>query len=210
LSISNVQSKNAGNYLVTVSNAAGVAASVPAKLVVRASVPYFTVQPASLSMLFGSTATLTSLAAGTQPLHYQWYFQGRALRNQTNTLLSLYGVTTAFAGNYYVMATNSVGRTTSAIAQLTINVPPQPVRPLANQIVQVGGNVTLALSVNGNSPMSYSWQWNGIPFPCTNSVLRITNIEVNSSGYYQVTAVIRMAAPRRSPALVSSPHRRAW
>lgn len=188
LILANVQFVNTGSYQVAVSNAVGVTTSLAARLVVRPSAPCFDIQPASTSVLFDSTATLTSLAAGTQPIRYQWYFHGRPLRNQTNAQLVLSNATPNLAGNYFVTAENIYGKTESVTAQLTVNVPPQPVHPLANQIVEAGRDVALVFSANGSSPMSYSWQFNGIPIIGTNSILNITNIPIEWTGYYQVTA----------------------
>jgi alpha-tubulin suppressor-like RCC1 family protein len=188
LVLANVQFVNTGSYQVTVSNAIGVTTSLAARLVVRPSVPYFNIQPASTSVLFGSTATLTSLAAGTQPIRYQWYFHGSPLRNQTNAKLVVSNATPNLAGDYFVTAENVYGTTKSVTAQLTVNVPPQPVHRLTNQIVEAGSDVTLNFSANGSSPMSYSWQFDDIPIIGTNSILNITNIPIEWTGYYQVTA----------------------
>jgi sugar lactone lactonase YvrE len=188
LILANVQFVNTGSYQVIVSNAIGVTTSLAARLLVRPSAPYFKIQPAPTSVLFGSNAILTSLAAGTQPIRYQWYFHGRPLRNETNAQLVVSKAIPNLAGNYFVTAENVYGISQSDIAQLTVNVPPQPVHRLTNQIVEAGRDVTLNFSANGSSPMSYSWQFNGIPIIGTNSILNITNIPIEWTGYYQVTA----------------------
>jgi len=187
LILTNPQVTDAGSYWAVVLNSLGTANSLVAKLVVRPSAPHFVIQPTSTQALAGATVTLTSQAAGSDWIFYQWYFQDRPLRNQNRPQLVLPAVTPALAGRYHVMAINLFGLATSTKAQLTVNVPPQPLHALANQIVQAGQNVTLDFPVRGDGPLNYSWQWNGLPISWTNAVLVITNIQADMAGYLQVT-----------------------
>ena len=188
LNLTNVQAGNAGTYQVSVANGSGAATSVAAWLTIRATAPYFELQPAATSVLSGATVTLTGQAGGTQPIRYQWYFHGILMRNQTSPTLTIAKAVPAEAGAYTVYAINALGVAKSNPAQLIVEVPPQTVTPPASQIVQAGRNVTLRFSVNGSSPISYTWQCNGIPLPGTNAVLTLTNIAADMTGYYQVTA----------------------
>jgi hypothetical protein len=188
LFLTNVQASNAGSYSAKVSNSTGSTVSKSAKLSVQPRAPYFVIQPASTFVFFGSTLTLSSQALGSQPIYYQWYFQGQPLRNQNRSQLILKNVTAAAAGNYRVVVTNRYGTASSSTVQVTVNVPPQPVRLLTNQIVKVGQNVTLAFAASGDQPISYSWQFNGAPISWTDPVLVLKNIQAAQAGYYQVTA----------------------
>jgi len=188
LVITNVQAGDAGSYVVVVANVAGSVTSKVVLLTVRTAAPSFLAEPASFSVLAGASAILSAVITGSQPLHFQWYFNGRALPNQTNSSLVLPKATPALAGSYYVTVTNAYGRIVSTTAQLIVDVPPQPVRPLTNQVVQAGRNVTLAFPATGSSPISYSWQFNGQTLADTNATLLISNIQTAWSGYYQVTA----------------------
>ena len=140
LSISDVQAAGAGFYSVTVSNSLGKVTSLAAHLIVRPAAPYFVIQPTSTSLLAGSAATLSSQAAGTQPIRYQWHFQGRPLLKQANDQLVLSAVTPGSAGRYYVTAVNAYGAVASMVAQITVDVLPHLARPMASQIVQTGRN----------------------------------------------------------------------
>ena len=187
LILTNVQSANVGDYSVTVSNFSGLATSKNALLSVRPLAPYFDVEPLSTTVLSGSTITLNSHASGSQPIQYQWYLQGHELRNQTRPQLTLSSVSPGMAGSYSVIAKNPYGRAVSSTARLTVNVPPQLVRGLANQIVNAGQNVTLSVVATGAAPLNYSWTFNGSPISWTNSVLNLTNIQSPQAGYYVVT-----------------------
>jgi len=187
LSLTNIQSANAGNYSVTVSNLSGAAKSRIAVLNVKSQTPYFVTQPSSITLLYDSNATLIGQAAGSQPIHYLWYFNGQPLPNQNNQILNLSKVKRTTAGNYYLVAINLYGKATSAVAQVTVDVPPQLVRAVSDQIVKPGQNVTLSEVATGDVPIVYSWTFNGTPISFTGSVLNLTNIQSAQGGYYTVT-----------------------
>jgi hypothetical protein len=81
-------------------------------------------QPTNQTVLIGQSADFIVLAAGTQPLSYQWSFEGAAIPGATNATLSLTNVQSLQAGAYSVGVTNIVGGVTSSNAQLSVNVPP--------------------------------------------------------------------------------------
>ena len=188
LSLATVQSAQGGAYYVVVSGLAGQATSRSATLTVRPVAPHFVVQPVSATLLFGLPLTLSAQASGSLPMQYQWSFQGQPLRNQTGAQLRLPSVTAASAGNYSVVASNPYGRTTSTPAQVTVNIPPQPLRLLKSQVVKAGQKITLAFAASGSGALTYSWQFNGTPITCANPILTLTNIQAPQAGYYQVTA----------------------
>ena len=71
----NVALTNAGLYDVIVSNSGGAATSAPAVLVVRAPAE-FTTLPAQQVVDPGGTAAFNVTATGSDPLNYQWSFNG--------------------------------------------------------------------------------------------------------------------------------------
>lgn len=84
------------------------------------SAPVIVMQPADVTALAGSTATLKVGAEGTSPLSYQWSKASVALPKQTNANLTLGSVTTNDAGSYTVTISNRLGSVTSNPAQLTV------------------------------------------------------------------------------------------
>lgn len=186
--VTNAQTSRAGTYHVIVSNFKGSTTSKTAKLKVLPSPPAFVAQPESVTLVYGSKWVLSSQALGSEPMRYQWHFKGRPLQSKIGMQLTLPSVTSASAGDYYVIATNIYGRATSTVAQVTVNVPPRPARLLNNQVVRTGQKVVLSFAARGDAPLTYSWQLNGSPISYTNPVLVITNIQIKQAGYYQVTA----------------------
>ena len=147
LTLSNVQPSDAGSYSVVVSNPVDSVISSNAVLTVNTNpaAPVFVTQPASASVLVGSSVSFSASAVGTLPISYQWNTNGLPLSGATLSTLNLANVQFANAGNYSVTASNSVGITNSDVAMLTVTPkmpPPLPVFPPTNLILR-----TLAQSV---------------------------------------------------------------
>ena len=77
-------------------------------------------QPASAAVTVGSKVMMSVGVVGSQPIGYQWQFNGTKLVGATNALIILTGVQNTNAGNYTVVATNSSGSVTSSVAKLTV------------------------------------------------------------------------------------------
>ncbi|HKQ36665.1 MAG TPA: immunoglobulin domain-containing protein, partial [Verrucomicrobiae bacterium] len=78
-------------------------------------------QPQSKTVFAGSQASLQVVAAGSQPISYQWFFNGtNKLSGQTNSTLVLSNVQVSQTGPYTVFVSNRVSSLTSAAAQLTV------------------------------------------------------------------------------------------
>lgn len=126
--IASASSANAGSYTVTLTNSSGSLTSSAATLTVNPNVssPVFTTQPASQTIASGSTVTFGVVAAGAPAPGYQWYFNGTALANGagvsdvTGRVLVVGGATSANAGSYYCLASNSSGSAQSSSATLTV------------------------------------------------------------------------------------------
>jgi hypothetical protein len=113
--------------------------------------PFITAQPADQVATVGSVATFTVGAAGTQPLSYQWQFNGTNLSGATAGSLVLANVQLADAGNYSVVISNLAGTVTSSNATLTVSLPPATVA-VASLSAAAGAPVALpiVLTANGN------------------------------------------------------------
>ncbi len=73
-----------------------------------------------IGAVFG-TATFSVSAESTLPLTYQWYFNGEALSNETNSALILGPLGYTENGFYNVVVSNSHGAASSPKAQLTVS-----------------------------------------------------------------------------------------
>lgn len=88
----------------------------------------FTVQPSSVSVPAGQTATFNLATVGYLPITYQWFRNGSPITGATNTTLSFATVIGDNTATFFCQATNSIGVTTyvtnSATATLGVFIPP--------------------------------------------------------------------------------------
>jgi hypothetical protein len=97
-------------------------ATLPATIVIYPAhtSPVITKQPSSLGVVAEGTATMAVDAFGSLPFRYQWRYRGTNLPNRATAVLTLSSVTSAQAGDYDVVVTNTFGSVTSAVARLTV------------------------------------------------------------------------------------------
>src|SRR5439155_321432 len=57
---------------------------------------------------------------GSKPLTYQWRFNGQLIADETNSTLTLTGLTAQQSGNYSVLFSNALGTISSTNALVTI------------------------------------------------------------------------------------------
>jgi uncharacterized repeat protein (TIGR01451 family) len=188
LTLTNVQSANAGNYDVVVTNVSGCVTSLPAVLTVLTA-PAITVQPRSQTVLPGSDVVFGVKATGTPPLSYQWRLNGTNLLGATNLSLFLPAVTAADAGNYTVVVANVAGSTNSLPAVLTVLVSPTITVQPSDRTVKRGDDAEFDVTAVGSQPLSYQWFFNQtIPLAgATNRSLILTNVQMSQAGSYRVT-----------------------
>jgi|GEM_PF-2370945 len=104
-----------------------------------ATAPAITQQPQSRTNIVGTAASFSVIATGTTPLHYQWWLGSSPLGGATNSTYTIASVQTNHAGNYTVVISNSLGAVTSAVARLTVVLPPTG-SGSTNRILSLGGN----------------------------------------------------------------------
>ena len=101
-------------------NAAGQQISAEASLVVNVPLTIIT-QPASQTVVAGANVNFSVKATGTEPISYQWQFNGVNLGGAIGTQLTLPIVSPTNAGSYQVVVSNAAGSILSAEAKLTVN-----------------------------------------------------------------------------------------
>jgi uncharacterized delta-60 repeat protein len=185
--LSKAKTSNAGNYQVVITNAAGSTTSLVATLTVLVPATVST-PPRNLTVNQGDNGDFSVTASGTAPIIYQWYFNGSALPDATNSLLHLSNVQSAQAGNYSVSVANVAGSETSTDAILTVIIPPAITGQPQDRSVIAGQTVTLNVAVAGSGPLTYQWSLDGSPLAgATNSALVLAPAQTSDSGHYCVT-----------------------
>ncbi len=161
--------------------------------------PQFDVQPTNIAVIVSSNGTFSAAVSGTQPIALQWFFNNTPLANggrisgATNTALNIANVITNDGGNYYLVASNFVGVTTSSVAVLTpIILPPLFLAQPLSQSILTGSNVNFSAVVDGTPPYSFQWSLNGTPLVndgvhvsgSTTTSLSISNLTTADAGNY--------------------------
>ncbi len=124
LIITNAAARHAGSYCAVVGNTWGSQTSSNAVLTVIGDPPSILGQPVSQAVLPGSNAVLRVSAASSEPLAYQWNFNGSHMPAATNSALMLSGVQPGNVGSYSAVVTNAFGSVTSSPAELSLATPP--------------------------------------------------------------------------------------
>jgi Subtilase family/Domain of unknown function (DUF5011)/Bacterial Ig-like domain (group 3)/Immunoglobulin I-set domain len=146
--------------------------------------PAFTTQPTNITAALGTNVVFSGNVTGAMPLYFQWRANGTNLADggnisgATSNVLTLASINTATAANYSLLATNNYGAVTSAIAVLTIAMPPGIAGNLTNRTIECGANTNLfSITATGNTPLSIQWQLDGISLPgATNASFGLTNL----------------------------------
>jgi hypothetical protein len=186
LILSDVQTNNAGNYTVVVSNVAGSVTNAAVTLTVYVP-PGITTQPQSQTVTEGQNVTFSVVASGTTPLGYQWYFNGAALSGATSSTLILSNVQTNNAGSYMAGVSNVAGSATSAAATLTVYVPPGITTQPQSQTMIQGRNASFSVVASGTTPLGYQWYFNDTALSgATSSELTLSNVQTSIAGNYAV------------------------
>jgi len=118
LTLSNIVQSELGPYSVLVGNSYGSVTSSIANLYMYPSIiaPF-----AGVVTDWGQSNALSVTVWGSGPLTYQWYDNGAAIPNATNSTLTFSSIQFTNAGSYSVVISSSLGSATNAPAQVVVN-----------------------------------------------------------------------------------------
>ena len=158
-----------------------------------ATPPSVTTDPQDQTVLVGQNANFNVLASGTFPLGYQWYYNtNTVLTNQTGSTLTVTNAQLTDAGGYSVIVSNAYGLATSAVAQLTVNVPDSTLdyhAAAGSDGFTREETPPSRVTAGGSEPLSYQWYFNTntLLANATDPTLTITNVQPTNAGTYSVT-----------------------
>jgi DNA-binding beta-propeller fold protein YncE len=208
LSFADVTSADAGIYSVQIT-VDGTPSFSPAAVVTVLSLPVITTSPVPQSVPLGEMVNL-SVAATGEELNYHWFFNGVVLDVPNRNTLEIPSATAAADGNYWAVVSNVAGSATSAIARVTVLLPPGIVLHPMSQTVPEGGSATFAVAASGSAPLTYAWLLNGNPLSgASSATLSLTNLVPPQSGTYQAVVAnpTRPTSSRPIPVLSRCPRR---
>jgi endonuclease/exonuclease/phosphatase family metal-dependent hydrolase len=224
-SFNNVQTNDAGNYTVVITNLSGSITSAVAVLTVDSPVPVILTNPTPLTVVQGAAASLNVVAGGATPLEYQWRFNGADIFGAITNPFTLSAAQLTDAGNYSIVITNFAGSVTSAVVALTVNPAgnpiftgtlvgwdvngvtnygPSPLSPTTNasNLTVVGLTRGSGVTTTASSPAARAWGGDG--FTATSAAAAVTandfvtcGVTVNT-GYTLAITLISKFDYRRS------------
>ena len=131
------------------------------------------------------TVSFTGEALGTEPLFYQWLFNGTNLPGANTPTLTLTNIQPAQAGAYSVVVSNAYGVVTNSGASLSVLpfiISAQP----TNLTAYGGDSATNCVTAQG-AGLQYQWLLNETAIPGkTNAILTFTAVTTNDAGNYSV------------------------
>lgn len=131
LLIENATAANSGMYSVRVMNACGELVSEQVEILVNVAAT-ITQDPTDVAVVDGETIEMTVVAAGSEPITYQWLRDGDTVVGATDAMYSvLAGINGNEAGLYSCIVSNACGTDTSntANADVTVGVDGEEVLP---------------------------------------------------------------------------------
>lgn len=187
LTLTNVQSLDAGIYDVVVTDGFSVVPSFGAALFVN-SPPFITAGPVSQILPPGTNVTLSVVVEGSGPLSFQWRRNGLAVPGATSSTLTLSNLSAAaHAGAYSLIISNVFASVISDTALITVGIPPVVNAQPITHASPVGSSLLLSVGATGVAPLTYQWFHAGVPIPgAVASNLTLLNPQPVNSGIYHV------------------------
>ena len=166
--------------------------------------PAITSNPASQSVVAGTSATFTVTATSTYGNTYGWYLSNTQDFSQTTSPYTIPSATLGYNGaTLRVVVSNPYGAVTSTVANLTVTsaatspsvTSPVPALRVTNAVYDT---VTIPVTASGTSPLSYQWYQSTSPGSTTllgvggdftgsaTSTLTINASSTDDSGSYYV------------------------
>jgi hypothetical protein len=166
--------------------------------------PSFTLQPTSLSVSSGSSASLSGVVTGTGPLSYQWFKDGATIAGATQATYGISSTTASSAGQYSLVATNWLGSTTSTVAALTVISPVSITTQPTAQTVITGNTATFSVVATGSAPLTYQWSKDGVAISgATAASYALASTTAANAGSYTVLITNSVGSVTSAPATLT-------
>lgn len=200
LLLANLQSADAGSYVLVVSNGFGQQSSQAAQVTVQGG-PAIMSQTGFQNVLLGGSACLSATVVGAAPLSFQWQFNGTnlvdgpRLTGTHSTQLCLSGAVYADSGGYNLIATGPYGSTTGPVTQVSVslilawgdNSGSQLHVPAGTRdVITLAAGAAHVLALHGNGTVS---AWGDDSFGQTDVPASATNIVAVAAGDYHSLAL---------------------
>jgi hypothetical protein len=155
-----VSADNGSVFIVVISSPSGLLIPSSATLIVRPA-PVITRQPGNGGVNAGQTlaSPFSVDVTGTEPIAFQWFKNGTAIPDATNSSYTPPpGVPADNGSTFKVVVTDAIGSVESTGANLTVRFGAIIATQPTNQSVTPGGNATFTVVASGNPAPNHQWQ----------------------------------------------------
>ncbi len=150
----------------------------------------FSTQPTDAAACLGATQVFSATATGTGTISYQWYKSNTSITGNPTAItnsLTLSGLVSGSAADYYVVATGTCGSKNSDTITLTLN--PNTLITTQPTAISLCAGLDTAFSVaaTGFGTLTYQWRKNGSDISGeTNDTLILSSVLAANAGTYSV------------------------
>jgi len=167
---------------------------------------HFLRQPDGGAFLEGQERTLQAFVCGLDPIAYQWRRNDSDVPGATDSFLHFARISSADAGSYTLIASNSQGMITSEVAVVSVDAF-RVLYGLLEQNVTEGHSFTLQVQVESALPLFYQWYHNGNAIAGANSsIFQVGYATTNDAGLYSVILSNSVGATNLEARIYVYPH----
>ncbi|HWF18708.1 MAG TPA: immunoglobulin domain-containing protein, partial [Verrucomicrobiae bacterium] len=130
---------------------------------VTGAVAVKTPPPATKTVAFGATLSLTNRATGSSSVIYQWQFNGTNIAGATASILTIANMADPNAGTYSSIVSTGIGSSITNATVVTVTGDPQFVLQPVNLNAPTGGGGSFTANAIGTAVLTYQWFENGFP-----------------------------------------------
>ena len=204
LSLNNLEADAAGDYKLAIRNEDHLVGQATISIIVPAA--RVVTQPVGASVDVGGAYEFEVVAAGTEPIKFEWYRNGTLIEDAISSVLTLTNLTGEDDGNYNVKVSNETlpwgGFDMSDEAELTVLIPLE-IKDVTESMLEgvkgvegdevnwqwalEGGAIDLIDNAVGTAPLSYQWTKDGEPIEgATGPAITLSNVQQDDAGIYMV------------------------
>lgn len=148
-------------YYCVMSNVCGSVNSDTAMVIIKQA-PVITQQPTGAEVCVGQNLNIQVKAAGSEPLYYQWLFNGADVTGANITgdeesTIHINAITSGQFGMYSCHVSNECGYVVSNVAEVIVNVPPVIAEQPEDIVVCEGEEFTIDITSQGTEPIDFEW-----------------------------------------------------